>query len=215
MQKEPNVVLFNKKLLEKVQKELIRNGFQEVKLFDNVEDAKKEILYEVGNNKIIGVGGSQTVRTIGLLDELKSSGNKIITHSSDMDKETRIKTWLQAQQADFYFASPQAITLNGEIVLLDAYGNRVASCIYGPKKIVLICGVNKIVNNLEQAIWRARNIAAVTNNIRLQRKNPCVATGKCEDCDSKTRICNVLVIFYKKPDYSEYEIILINEDLGY
>ncbi len=215
MQKEQNIELFNKKLLENLQKVLVKNGFTNTKVFDTAQEAKNYIIDIIGSSKTVGVGGSQTIRMLNLLEELSAKGNKIITHTSEMDKDTRIKTWLQAQQSDFYLASPQAITLNGEIILLDAYGNRVSSCIYGPKKVVFVCGVNKIVKDLEYGFWRARNVAAVINNIRLQRKNPCVVTGKCEDCDSKSRICNVLVVLYKKPDYTDYEIILVNENLGY
>jgi hypothetical protein len=210
-----NIKIFNKKLLENVQKKLIKNGFKETKIFEDIFSAKEYICSLVGSNKKIGVGGSQTIRSIGLLEELKKQNNEIITHTSDMDAKTRIEVWLKAQSADFYFASPQAVTLNGELIFIDAYGNRVSACIYGPKKVVLVFGYNKIVKNLEEGIWRARNIAAVINNIRLERKNPCVVTGKCEDCDSTSRICNVLTVLYKKPQYTEYEIIMINDSLGY
>ncbi len=210
-----NIKIFNKKLLENVQKELVKNGFKETKIFEDVFSAKEYICSLVGDNKKIGIGGSQTIRSIGLLEELKKQNNEIITHTSDMDAKTRIEVWLKAQSADFYFASPQAVTLNGELIFIDAYGNRVSACIYGPKKVVLVFGYNKVVKNLEEGIWRARNIAAVINNIRLERKNPCVVTGKCEDCDSTNRICNVLTVLYKKPQYTEYEIIMINDSLGY
>jgi hypothetical protein len=214
MQKDTNITTYNKKLLELVQTNLVKNGF-ETKIFDDIESLKNYICSQTGKNNTIGVGGSQSIRSIGLLEELKSLGNKIITHTSEMDAQTRINTWLEAQKADFYLASPQAVTINGELIFLDAYGNRVAACIYGPKKVILVCGINKIVKDIETGIWRARNIAAVINNIRLGRKNPCVVTGQCEDCDSKTRICNVLVVIYKKPQYTDYEILLVNEELGF
>jgi L-lactate utilization protein LutB len=214
MQKDTNITTYNKKLLELVQTNLVKNGF-ETKIFDDIESLKNYICLQIGKNKTIGVGGSQSIRSIGLLEELKSLGNKIITHTSEMDAQTRINTWLEAQKADFYLASPQAVTINGELIFLDAYGNRVAACIYGPKKVILVCGINKIVKDIETGIWRARNIAAVINNIRLGRKNPCVVTGQCEDCDSKTRICNILVVIYKKPQYTDYEILLVNEELGF
>lgn len=214
MQKDNNIKTYYQKLLEKVAKNLQKNNFN-TKVFDSVEETKQYVLSTIGKDKKVGVGGSQSVREIGLLDELSSIGNTIITHSSEMDKETRIKTWLEAQQADYYLASPQAVTINGELIFLDAYGNRVASCIYGPKKVILLCGINKIVKNIEEGIWRARNVAAPMNNIRLQRNNPCVVSSECEDCSSKTRICNVLVVLYKKPTYTDYEILLVNEYLGY
>lgn len=212
---DENIAQFNKKLLEKIQQRLIKNGFTQTHVFDTSSEVKKYIINLIGSNKKVGVGGSQTIRSLEIIEQLKTAGNEIITHSSDMDTETRLKVWLDAQRADFYLASPQAITFNGELIFLDAYGNRVSSCIYGPKKVILVAGYNKIVKDIDTGIWRTRNVAAVINNIRLNRKNPCVSTGRCEDCESTTRICNVLVILYKKPAYTEYEILLVNEMLGY
>lgn len=215
MTQDNNIKIFNKKLLEHIKNKLLLNGFKKVEIFDDIISAKQYICSLIGNNKKIGLGGSQTVKSIGLLKDLKKQNNEIITHTSDMDYEARIQTWLKAQNADFYLASPQAVTYNGEMIFIDAYGNRVSACIYGPKRVILIFGNNKIVKDIDYGIWRARNIAAVTNNIRLGRENPCVSTGKCEDCGSNTRICNVLTILYKKPPYTEYEIIMVNDILGY
>ncbi|MFN3550719.1 MAG: lactate utilization protein [Endomicrobiia bacterium] len=215
MKQDENIRIFNKKLLENIKNKLVSNGFKNTEIFDDIISAKKYICSLIGDGKKIGVGGSQTIRSVGLLDDLIQQNNEIITHTKDMDYETRIQTWLKAQSADFYLASPQAVTYNGEIIFIDAYGNRVSACIYGPKKVILIFGYNKIVKDIESGIWRARNVAAVVNNIRLQRDNPCVSTGKCEDCSSTSRICNVLTILYKKPTYTEYEIIMINDILGY
>ncbi len=212
--KDNNVKNFYSKQLSVVAEKLKNNRFETI-VFEDIESAKEYIVSLVGSGKTIGIGGSQTVRSLNILEKLQQQNNKIITHTHDMSKEQRIQTWLSAQQADFYFASPQAITLKGELVFIDAYGNRGAAVIFGPKKIVLIAGYNKIVKDLDTAFWRIRNVAAVTNNIRLGRANPCVVSGKCEDCNSKTRICNVVTILYKKPDYSDYIVVLINEELGY
>ncbi|MBI4655179.1 MAG: lactate utilization protein [Elusimicrobia bacterium] len=222
--------LLNFKRLEKLSKVLEKNRF-ETFLSEDSKSAANHVLsligrnsasgatgavsYTNGQNKKIGLGGSQTVRSLGLVDALKNAGNEIITHTPEMDKQTRIETWLRAQTADFYLASPQAITLNGELILIDAYGNRAAAAIYGPKKVILIAGHNKIVKDLNEGLWRIRNIAAVANNIRLGRKNPCVISGKCEDCDIESRICNVVSILYRKPVYTDYLIVLVNEELGY
>ncbi len=212
--KDENTKKFYSIVLEKIADSLKKNNFDTIVLQD-VNSVKEYVLSLIGGGKTVGLGGSQTVRSLGIIDVLKENGNEIIIHTSDMSKEERIKIWLKAQNADFYLASPQAITYDGKLVFIDAYGNRVASIIIGPKKVILIAGYNKIVKDLDEAFWRIRNISAVMNNIRLNRPNPCVKTGKCEDCDSKTRICNVLTILYKKPDYTDYQIILVNEILGY
>ncbi|MEN3014097.1 MAG: lactate utilization protein [Endomicrobiia bacterium] len=211
---EENIKIFNLKNLEEVKKNLTKNGFKS-EVFEDIETAKQYLLKTIGTNKTIGVGGSQTIKTLGIIEELKEKNNQIITHTPEMDPQTRIQIWQKAQHADFYLASPQAVTLNGELVFLDAYGNRASCCIFGPKKVILICGYNKITKDLETAIWRTRNIAAVINNIRLKKQNPCITTNKCQNCNSETRICNALVILYKRPSYTDYEIILLNQSLGY
>lgn len=211
---DENKKKFNLKRLEKLSEKLKKNGF-ETFVFEDSKSAVNHVLSVVGKSKKIGHGGCQTIKEIGLVEKLKDMGNEIITHAPGMDRQTRIETWIKAQIADFYFASPQAITMNGELIFIDGHGNRVAAVIYGPKKVLLIAGNNKIVKDLQEGFWRMRNVAAIANNIRLGKKNPCVISGKCEDCDSETRICNVASILYKKPTSTDYQIILINEELGY
>ncbi|HAH31118.1 MAG TPA: lactate utilization protein C [Elusimicrobia bacterium] len=193
---------------------LKKNNFS-CSAFSTGAEAADYILQMVGTGKQAGFGGSVTIKTLGLIEKLQAAGNTIITHTPGMDRETKIETWLKAQSSDFYFASPQAVTMKGELVMLDGNGNRVAACVYGPKKVVLIAGVNKLINDLEKGLWRTRNISAIANNIRLRRNNPCVKTGKCEDCDSPERICNVLTVFHKKPAMTDIEVVLIDEELGY
>ncbi|MFQ3675899.1 MAG: lactate utilization protein [Endomicrobiia bacterium] len=205
---------FIQKQLENISKTLAKNNF-ETYVFDTSLSATEFIQDYIGENKTIGIGGSQTIVELGLIEKLQKSKNTIFMHTKNMSLDERMIVWQKAQYADFYFASPQAITLDGKLIFLDAYGNRVSSVIFGPKKVILIAGYNKIVNNLETAFWRIRNIAAVTNNLRLSRKNPCVVTGKCEDCNSQERICNVLTVLYKKPPLTDYLVILIREDLGF
>ncbi len=214
MDKDTNKKIFMRKQLESVSKILFKNNF-ETYIFDDTQSATDYIISTVGKNKNIGIGGSVTITEIGLVAKLEKNGNKIFTHVRNMTNEQRRKVWLKAQNSDYYFASPQAITIKGEMIFLDANGNRVSSIIYGPKKVVLVAGYNKIVKDYNLGLWRARNISAIINNLRLNRKNPCIVTGKCEDCNSKERICNILTVLYKKPSYTDYIVILINEELGY
>lgn len=203
-----------RKTLENVALALKKNNFG-CSVFGDCAQAADHILKMVGTGKQVGLGGSVTIKTLGLIEKLQAAGNTLITHTPGMDRETKIKTWLKAQNSDFYFASPQAVTMKGELVMLDGNGNRVAACIYGPKKVVLVAGSNKLVNDLEQGLWRTKNVSAIANNIRLKRNNPCVKTGRCEDCASPERICNVLTVFYKKPAMTDIEVVLVNEELGY
>ena len=202
------------KLLENTAGALKKNGF-EAKVFTDSPSAAGHILSLVGSGKTVGMGGSMTVEALGLHQALQKAGNVIITHKPDMSPRERMQTWLKAQAADFYMASPQAITAKGELLFIDGNGNRTAAVTYGPGKVILIAGVNKLVRNSDEGLWRMRNVAAIANNMRLKKNNPCVKTGKCEDCASPERICNVINILLKKPRCTDYEVVLINEELGY
>ncbi|MCK5357034.1 MAG: lactate utilization protein [Elusimicrobiales bacterium] len=195
-------------------KALNENGF-ETEVFENSKTAAENIIKNVGSKKTLGFGGSMSVDALNLKEKLSAAGNEIIKPGPGISKDEKIKLWLKAQNADFYFASPQAITSKGEMIFLDANGNRGAAVIYGPKKIILIAGYNKLVETLDDGLWRARNIAAIKNNIRLKKDNPCVPAGKCQDCSSENRICNVTTILSKKPWMSNYKVVLVNEELGY
>jgi len=211
---DENLKQFSLKNLSLAAKALKANGF-ETEVFEDSKAAANNILENVGSDKTLGFGGSMTVDALNLREILSAAGNKIIKPEPGISKDEKIKIWLKAQNADFYFASPQAITSKGEMIFIDANGNRGAAVIYGPKKIILIAGYNKLVKNLDDGLWRARNISAIKNNIRLKKDNPCVKTGKCQDCSSASRICNVTTILSKKPWTSDYKVILVNEELGY
>ncbi|MDI6641897.1 MAG: lactate utilization protein [Elusimicrobiota bacterium] len=208
---------FNKKLLDKVAQALNKNGFEDVSVLDTKSDAVKKILQLIPENSKVGLGGSMTIREIGLVDELSRAGKKcrILQHKPGMSIEERKTLWREVFSCDFYLASPQAITYDGKMFFVDKYGNRVAAVIFGPKKVILIAGYNKLVSNLDTALWRIKNIAAVKNAIRLAINTPCVDAGKCMDCSSDERICNVVTYFAKRPSATEYSIILVNEELGY
>jgi len=208
-----NIKEANKLILENVKVSLIKNRFNAL-IFDTKEELKKNIIEIIGHGKKIGVGGSMSLKEIGVLEEL-SKNNKIYTHLPDMSYEERRKIWINAIDSDFYLASPQAITFDGKLIFVDGNGNRCAALTWGPKHLVLIAGVNKIVRDFDEGLWRSRNIAAVRNNIRLNKKNPCVITGKCEDCLSEERICNILTVLYKKPKITEITVFLLNDNLGY
>ncbi|HBA59390.1 MAG TPA: lactate utilization protein C [Elusimicrobia bacterium] len=211
---DENLKQTGQKRLEAAAAELKKNNFS-CSVHASSAAAAAYLQKLVGPGKKAGFGGSMTLAELKLADGIKAAGGEVITHTPGMDRDTKIKTWLKAQAADFYFASPQAITMKGELVLLDGNGNRVAACIYGPGKVFLVAGVNKLVGDMDQALWRMKNVSALANNIRLNKDNPCVKTGKCMDCSSPNRICNALVVLYKKPHSTDVEVVLVNEELGY
>ncbi|MBO5712661.1 MAG: lactate utilization protein, partial [Clostridia bacterium] len=191
---------------------LINNGYK-VSVFENKEQATN-YLNTVIDGKTVGIGGSVTVNELGLYDALKTHNN-VIWHLK-VDKSVVKQTRLASSRAEVYISSVNAISMQGELVNIDATGNRVAATTFGPNKIYFIIGKNKIVNSLEDAVYRARNVASPLNAKRLGFNTPCAIKGdKCYNCNSAQRICKALSIFLKAPNGADYEIILVNENLGF
>ncbi|MBR4983443.1 MAG: lactate utilization protein [Lachnospiraceae bacterium] len=185
-----------------------------VSVFEKKEDAANYINEQV-NQKSIGLGGSVTIHEMNLF-EILSSHNVVYWHDKKPDDMTIMETRTAASRAEVYISSVNAISEVGEIVNIDNTGNRVAAISYGPAKIYLVIGSNKVTADLESAIYRARNIASPLNAKRLNRKTPCAVNGdRCYDCNSPERICRNLSVLWNKPTGADYEVILIEEKLGF
>ena len=192
---------------------LERKGYQ-VNVFENKESAASYINDQI-NDKVVGLSGSVTLHQMNLFAML-SGHNTVYWHDEKPSDMSVMETRTTASRAEIYISSVNGMSEEGEIVNIDYTGNRVAAISYGPKKIYLVVGQNKIAPDYESALYRARNIAAPLNAKRLNRKTPCAVKGdKCYNCKSPERICRNLSILWNKPAGSEYEIILINEKLGY
>ncbi len=171
-------------------------------------------LEETVIGKTIGFGGSVTLEQIGLYSAL-SKNNTVYSHSTARDAGEKAEIRKKAADADLYFSSVNGIAETGEIINIDGNCNRVASTLYGHEKIYFIVGRNKLAPDYDSALWRARNIAAPMNAKRLNRKTPCVVSGHCHNCSSTDRICCALSVLWSKPLYTEFEVVLIEEELGY
>lgn len=202
--------------MERIQKladVLIKQGYI-VQCFDSKESAA-EFLDKELDQKVIGIGGSQTVAQMGLFAMLLAH-NTVYWHDEKPEDMTVMQTRQAAFRAPVYISSVNAISEQGDIVNIDATGNRVAALSFGPEDVYMVIGKNKIAENYDAAMYRARNIAAPLNAKRLNRNTPCAIYGnKCFDCKSPERICRNFVVFREKPVGARYHIILINEDLGY
>ena len=192
----------------------LKNNLYEVTFFENKEDAKKYLNDKI-DNKTVGFGDSVTATELGLFDTL-STHNKTYCHAHIPKDKTAKEIIDSAMNTQIYITSVNAVSYSGEMVNIDGRGNRIASTVYGHEKVYIIIGKNKFVPTLEDAIYRARNIAAPKNAQRLKRNTPCAKNAdKCYNCNSPERICNALMIHYKKPYSCDSEIIIINESLGY
>jgi len=191
------------------------NGF-EVIYADNANEALDKVMSFIPKRAKVGIGGSVTVRDIGLVEAIEKQSNTIFMDwGKPLELKEKIKVRKEALTSDVYLTSSNAITLQGQLVNIDGTGNRVSAMIFGPKKVIIVAGANKLVDTLDEALARIRNIAGPLNGKRLNLKTPCALTGKCTDCNSPDRMCKVKVILEKKPSLSDITIVLVGENLGY
>ncbi len=165
---------------------------------------------------VVAYGGSMTVKATGVLDQIKErEGTElIVSDDPSLTMEEKLERRRQGLLADLYFTGTNALTEDGKLVNLDMIGNRVAALTFGPKKVVVLVGRNKVVADLPEAMERIKDYSAPTNAMRLDCKTPCVKTSHCLDCNSPGRICNHWTITEKSFPPNRIAVILINEDLG-
>jgi hypothetical protein len=196
-------------------KALTKNNFN-ARFFPKAAEALTEFWKMVPNGATIGIAGSVTLAQIGFFDEIKNRPVKFLNpFSKGLSAEEGDKIRREILTADFFVASSNAITEDGKLYNIDATGNRVAPMIYGPKKVVLFCGTNKIVKNLDEAHRRVKEYTAPINVKRLGYKNPCGTTGECADCSSPERICNAYVVLARRPRRADISVFIIGESLGF
>ena len=164
----------------------------------------------------VAVGGSETLSELGILEHLRSGRYDFLDRYKDgLTREEVTNIFKQSFLADAYLSSCNAITENGELYNVDGNGNRVAAMLYGPDKVIVICGVNKIVKDVDEAIKRNREISAPMNAKRLNKKTPCTKVGYCMNCNSPERICNEYTLIKKQRSSERMHVIFLNENLGY
>lgn len=168
------------------------------------------------NPETVSWGGSVTFTDSGLYKELSENSDLEVLDTFDQKLKDEQKHELRrkALLADLFITGTNAITETGQLVNLDMVGNRVGALTFGPKWVILMIGRNKIVTNLDEAMYRIKNYVAPTNCMRLDKKTPCVKTSYCEECKGPDRICNTWTITEKSFPKGRIKVILINEDLG-
>ena len=195
--------------MEKTIENLRKNGFAVTRFADG-EEAAAYIGASL-QGKTVGIGGSMTVRALNIYDRIKDR-NTVFWHMVEPGDETMVR----ASSAQVYITSVNAISEEGYIINIDGRGNRVAGTLMQKEKVYLLVGTNKLSGPLPEAVERARQQAAPRNAKRLECRTPCAYDGKCHDCSSPERICNALVVLWRKPFWCEsMEIVLIDEELGF
>lgn len=196
--------------------EALKRNYFDAAYFESEPEVVDAVLKFIKPGATVGFGGSQTTRLLGLNEAITKAGGVILNHNAlELSSEERIEVMRKQQVCDVFISSSNAITLDGFICNLDGHGNRVSAMIFGPRKVIVIAGTNKICKN-EAAAWdRIKAVAAPLNMKRLNRPNPCTKTGECMDCNIPTRGCNAYVTLRRKPSLTDFSVFIIGKSLGY
>lgn len=198
---------------EKVAEALRRKGYS-VSYFENANSAAEYLDREI-DNLTVGFGDSATVASMALNERLRLH-NTVFDPASCADNDSFVDIAKSCLTTEVFLTSVNAMSESGEMVNIDGTGNRIAGSLFGHKKVYFVVSSKKITATLEDAIQRARNIAAPENAKRLGLKTPCAIKGdRCYNCSSPERICNAMLIYFRKMDDIDAEVVLIDEPLGY
>ena len=207
----PNIVKRNTLLAQKVIKGLQSRNMSGYYAADR-EEALRLALSLIPEGSSVTMGGGTSVHEIGLVDALKKGEYNFIDRDAFEDKRAAA---LLAYDADVFLASCNAITNDGVLVNIDGNANRVSAIAHGPKKVIMIVGMNKVCGDVDGALKRARNVAAPINAQRFGLSTPCAKTGACFDCKSPDTICCQFLITRVSRHKDRIHVILVNDDLGF
>ncbi|MFZ7104965.1 MAG: lactate utilization protein [Peptococcaceae bacterium] len=194
---------------------LKKNNFTAV-YFSGKEEAVKYVLNFIEPGMKVGIGGSITLDQLELPPKAAEKGATVLNHNlPDLSPEEKLAIRREQLLCDVFLSSTNGITVEGSLVNIDGTGNRVGAMAFGPQKVIVIAGINKICRDEEAALKRIQINAAPQNNSRLKLANPCTMAGVCMDCKGKTRICNIYTVIRRKPTLTDMTVVIIGEELGY
>ncbi|MDD2732333.1 MAG: lactate utilization protein [Desulfuromonadaceae bacterium] len=181
------------------------------------QDAADYIISAAEDAVTVGFGGSMSIVSLGVEQILREQGKEILNHGSPaFSREEKIDIMRRQLTCDLFLSGCNALTLNGELVNIDATGNRVAAMFFGPRKVIVVAGRNKLVDGTPQdAIARVKAWATPPNSKRLNFKTPCASTGFCSNCNSPDRLCRVTTIIDRKPRITDMHVLVVNSDMGF
>ena len=212
---DKNVLWVNEQRILRTIKALEKKNMNGYMVASNV-DLISKIEELISPKSKVSCGGSMTLFETGVIDHLKSGRYEFLDRYKEGLTQDEIKEiFRQSFLSDAYVTSTNAITENGEIYNVDGNGNRVAAMLYGPDKVIIVAGVNKIVPNVEEAIIRTKEYASPINAKRLNKETPCTKIGRCVECNSDNRICNEYTLIKRQIDKNRIHVIFLNDNLGY
>lgn len=198
--------------MKEIAKKLEKRGFS-VHETANAAEARELLLSMIADAKSVGVGGSMTVKELDVADALLSQGKKVYWHWLPGANAAEMRA--AAMFSDVYLCSANAVTEDGKLLFIDGTGNRVAALAFGPKRVILVIGSNKLSGDETTATQRIREQACGPNGKRLGLKTPCALTGKCQDCSSPQRMCNAFLKLERCPGSHPVDVILVDEPMGF
>jgi hypothetical protein len=182
---------------------------------DTKEEALQKALELIPEGASVGWGGVVSAQQIGLFDALRAGNYNLFDRDRCQTPEAREQMMKDSMFADVFLTGANGLSIDGQMVNIDGTGNRVAAIIYGPKKVLVIAGMNKVCDSLEQAMDRARQVAAPMNMMRFLKDTPCAVTGVCGDCKKEGCICNQIVITRHCRPAGRIQYIVVGENLGF
>ena len=209
---------FEKQYYEKRGQQLVKNlnaRFFEAYYCDNKEEAKKKALELIPEGSVVGWGGCLSAEQIGLVDTMRHGNYRAIDRDTAASPEERMELMRQCLLSDVFITGANAISMDGQMVNIDGMGNRVSAIVFGPKSVIVVAGMNKVVDTVEDAVVRARTVAAPTNKQRFPAPTPCMVTGTCANCKGEGSICNQFLITRSCRPAGRIKFILVGEDLGF
>jgi len=194
---------------------LKEHGFEALYVADR-HQAHAELLNRIPASARVGVGGSMTIREIGILAALEAQGNIIYNHwKPGLSQEEILNIRKAHLTCDIFLTSTNALTIEGELVSTDGIGNRVCAMTFGPQKVMIVAGINKLVPDIPSALQRIKNIATPQAIKEADLAVPCIQTGFCADCNSPQRACRATIILERRPMLTDILIILVGDNLGF
>ena len=204
----------NKRLADTIIKNLQRRHIEGF-YCPTSEMAVRKVSELIKDGSSVTWGGTMTVRDLGIPDYLRNRGTlEVLDRDLVETPEEKQAMYLRAFSTDVYLTSANAISEDGVIVNIDGNGNRVAAITWGPKKVIFVIGLNKVAQNVESALSRARGTASPINATRFDIKTPCQVDGVCHNCNSPESICNYIHFLRNSPK-KRHVVVLVGEDLGY
>lgn len=192
----------------------LQNRHFEAYYCNDRQEALAKALELIPENALVSWGGAMSAQQIGLIDAVRRGTYRTIDRDKCETAEEREQAMKDALFCDTFLMGANAMSLDGQMVSIDGTGNRIGALVYGPKSVIVIVGMNKVADTLDEAIRRARTVAAPKNKQRFGGGTPCAVTGVCGDCKSEKCICNHIVITRHCRPVGRIKFIIVGEDLG-